>query len=74
MKADLVNKPPHYLKGSVECISAIESALSQEEYRGYLKAAALKYIWRESHKDSNIQDCQKAVWYLNRLIEHYNNL
>lgn len=74
MKIDLVNSPPHYRKGAVECISAIESALTQEEYRGYLKAAALKYIWRESHKDSNIQDLEKSVWYLNRLIEHYKNL
>jgi len=71
---DYVNSPPHYRKGSIECIDAIKAALTHDEYKGYLKGAALKYIWRESYKDSNIQDLQKSVWYINKLIEHYENL
>jgi len=73
-KIDYVNAPPHYRKGSIECIDAIKSALTQEEFKGYLKGAALKYIWRESYKDSNIQDLHKSIWYINKLIEHYENL
>ena len=73
-RVDMVNSPPHYRKGSIECIDAIKAALTHEEYKGYLKATALAYIWRESHKDSNIQDLQKSVWYINKLIEHYENL
>ena len=38
---DNVNHPPHYKKGSIECIDAIESALSFEEFKGYCKAAAI---------------------------------
>ena len=71
---DNVNHPPHYKKGSVECIDAIKSALTKEEFKGYLKAAAIKYIWRDAHKGSNIQDLQKAVWYLNKLIKELEEL
>ena len=71
---DNVNRPPHYRKGSVECIEAIKSALTREEFKGYLKAAAIKYIWREDQKGKNIEDLQKAVWYLNRLIKELEEM
>ena len=71
---DNVNRPPHYRKGSVECIEAIKSALTREEFKGYLKAAAIKYIWREDHKGKNREDLQKAVWYLNRLIKELEEM
>jgi len=63
---DPVNHPIHYRAGSVECIDAIESALTFEQFYGYCKAAAIKYIWRADHKDANIQDLDKAIWYLTR--------
>tara|TARA_R100001129_G_scaffold181578_1_gene161084 strand:+ start:342 stop:575 length:234 start_codon:yes stop_codon:yes gene_type:complete len=63
---DPVNHPIHYRTGSVECIDAIESALTFEQFYGYCKAAAIKYIWRADHKDANIQDLDKAIWYLTR--------
>ena len=67
-KEDLVNHPPHYTHGgSVECIEAIESQLTPEEYRGYLKGCIAKYIWREKHKEGT-QSLEKAQWYLTRLI------
>ena len=64
---DPVNSPPHYKQGGIECITAIEAALTPEEYRGYCKGNAFKYIWRSNHKQNHDQDIQKAVWYLNRL-------
>ena len=64
---DNVNHPPHYKKGSIECIDAIESALSFTEFKGYCKCQAFKYVWREDHKDTNIEDIDKAIWYLTRL-------
>ena len=68
-KEDLVNHPPHYTHGgSVECIEAIESQLTPEEYRGYLKGCIAKYIWREKHKGGK-QSLEKAQWYLTRLID-----
>ena len=68
-KKDEVNHPEHYTHGgSVECIEAIESQLTPEEYRGYLKGCIAKYIWREKYKGGT-QSLQKAQWYLTRLID-----
>lgn len=66
-QADLVNHPPHYRQGDVECIDAIESALTPEEFRGYCKGNALKYIWREKHKGQD-ESLKKAIWYLDRAL------
>ena len=32
-----INHPSHYTQGKVECINGIESALSSEEFIGFLK-------------------------------------
>jgi hypothetical protein len=60
--------PDHYKQGSVECIDAIQSALTPEEFRGYLKGNVLKYTWRERMKKGD-EDMAKARWYLGRLLE-----
>ena len=62
---DMVNRPPHYTQGGIECIEAIEAALTPDEFRGYCKGAALKYIWRERHKGGD-ESLRKAVWYMSR--------
>jgi hypothetical protein len=64
---DDINRPAHYTQSGIECIEAIESALSPEEYRGFLKGQVLKYLWRANHKGSEIEDHLKAGWYLDRL-------
>jgi CRISPR/Cas system-associated protein Cas5 (RAMP superfamily) len=64
---DKVNKPAHY-QGSIECISAIESSMSKESFRGYLKGNVLKYMWRYEKKNG-VEDLEKAQWYLKRLID-----
>jgi hypothetical protein len=64
---DVVNHPEHYNQGDVECIDAIESALSAEEFRGYCKGNAVKYIWREAMKGKD-ESFEKAIWYLNRAL------
>lgn len=67
MKKDNVNKPAHYLQGGIECIDAVQAALTPEEFRGFCKGNALKYVWREKHKGGS-ESLEKALWYLNRLI------
>ena len=69
---DLVNNPPHYNKGDIECIDAIEAMLTHEEFVGYLRGNSLKYRWRFRYKNG-IQDLEKAKWYENRLMEVLNN-
>ncbi len=68
---DPVNHPSHYADGAIECIDAIEAALSQEEFQGMLKGNVLKYLWRSQKKGKPLEDLQKARWYLNKLIEAY---
>ena len=70
---DMVNKPPHYRQGDIECIDAIRSALTEEEFRGYCKGNALKYIWRERYKGGH-QDLEKANWYLTRAVRQTEHI
>lgn len=65
---DLVNEPPHYRQGEIECIDAIKAALTEEEYRGYCKGNVLKYVWREKHKGGN-ESLDKSIWYLKKVLE-----
>lgn len=72
---DDVERPKHYADPSahggsnynIECIDWIEAELTAEEFEGYLKGCALKYIWRHKDKNDAAQDLQKAQWYLNKL-------
>jgi len=72
---DPVNHPKHYLhkEGALECIDYIKQQLGKE-FPAYLEGNAIKYLHRHKYKDANIQDLQKSVWYINKLIEHYENL
>lgn len=65
---DLVNKPPHYNQGEIECIDYLRDNLSDEGFRGYLEGNAKKYMHRWRYK-GGIQDLEKAQWYLARLTE-----
>ena len=68
MMSDPVNHPSHYNAGSIECIDAIEAALTPEEFRGFLKGNALKYIWRSGRKGDEFEDLKKSMWYLAREV------
>lgn len=63
-----VDSPAHYNTGAVECIEAIGSALSGEEFQGYLRGNALKYLWRCMYKGKTKQDLEKCRWYIDRLL------
>lgn len=70
---DMVNQPPHYNNGKVECIEAIEASMSNEEFIGYLKGNALKYLWRYRYKQNAVADLEKSNWYLSRLTDFYKD-
>jgi len=63
---DLVNHPPHYKNhpSGVECIQITE-------HMNFCLGNAIKYIWRAGEKEGTdeIQDLEKAVWYVRREIE-----
>ena len=69
-KADMVNHPPHYTQGEIECIEAIKyinNKLHTEGYEGYCLGNFIKYIWRCNFKNG-WEDIDKAIFYLNELL------
>ena len=66
---DAVESPAHYTAGPIECIDAIESALTPEQFIGYCRGNAMKYMWRADHKGNALQDLRKARFYLFREIK-----
>lgn len=71
MKADMVNHPPHYTAGGIEAIAYIEAKLTPEEFAGYCRGNALKYISRAGRKGSSDEDVRKAIWYLERWLGNH---
>ena len=61
-----VNHPAHYSEGGIEAIDVIE-AFDLDFCLGNV----VKYILRAGRKDPNkeIEDLNKACWYLNRRIQ-----
>jgi len=62
---DPVNHPAHYTDGAIEVIDFIE-----DKKLPYHLGNAVKYISRAGKKDpaKEIEDLEKAVWYLQRYI------
>tara|TARA_R100000935_G_C2827249_1_gene163022 strand:+ start:641 stop:937 length:297 start_codon:yes stop_codon:yes gene_type:complete len=68
--SDKIN-PDHYKHGGIETIEYLKAKMTGEEFYGYVKGNALKYISREGLKSDKIQDAiddiEKAKWYLNEM-------
>lgn len=65
---DPVHEPSHYTQGGVECIDAIEAAVTGlAPFEAFLVGNCLKYIWRFDKKNGN-EDLEKAKWYLDTLL------
>jgi len=65
--SDPVNHPSHYTDGKIEVIEFIE-----DKKLDFLLGNAVKYISRAGKKDKakEIEDLEKAMWYLKRKIEN----
>lgn len=67
---DPVNYPAHYTSdpSGVECIQITR-------HRNFNIGNAIKYLWRNGLKDSDaqVQDLQKAVFYINDEIERLSS-
>lgn len=57
----------HYTRLPVQPWSAMEAWMSPEEFRGYLRGCAIKYLARD--KGKRVEDYKKARHYLDKLIE-----
>ena len=69
--SDPVNSPSHYNQAGIECIDAI-AAMTGEGFEYVCQANVAKYLWRYRYKNG-LQDLEKARWYLNKLIEQYED-
>ena len=59
----------HYMAGGLEVIDILKAKMSPEEFRGFLRGNALKYLFRYDHKGTAAQDLHKARTYLDWLAE-----
>lgn len=68
---DNVNHPAHYTAGGIECIDAIEAALTCQTnpIHAWLTAQVIKYLWRWPMKNG-LENLKKARFYLDRLIHN----
>ena len=68
---DKVDRPMHYTAGSIETIDYIQSITGQldDGFEAVCIANAIKYISRQ-HLKNGKEDLEKAIWYINRLIEY----
>ena len=66
---DAVNRPDHYTQGPIECIDAIEAAMSTDQFIGFLRGQVIKYAWRLGLKGEAVEDARKGTWYFTRLIK-----
>ena len=64
VETQMINQPPHYTRGDVECIDAMVSAFGQDAVRDYCRLTAFKYIWRLYSKDNVESNTRKAIWFL----------
>lgn len=73
---NVVNHPSHYADSEIEVIDYIE-----DKKLGFCLGNAIKYISRAGKKQENgrtfrekeIEDLQKAIWYINRRIYELTN-
>ena len=75
LPVDMVNNPPQYNTGGIECIDAMK-AMSEgsyvEPHHAYCWQDAFKYIWRWPYKNG-VEDVRKAKWYNVLLINELEN-
>lgn len=63
---DIINHPSHYTDGKIEVIDFIE-----DKQLNFHRGNAIKYIARagKKNKEKEIEDLEKAAWYINREIQ-----
>lgn len=68
-KKDMVSHPSHYQGKKLECIEAMLDVFGKEKVSAFCELNAFKYVWRSDSKGTDIQDKEKAIWYLDKYNE-----
>jgi len=69
---DKIKSPNHYKVGNWESIEILRAWLTPQEFRGFLKGNAFKYLIR-FEKKNGIEDIMKCQMYLKWLAEEMEN-
>jgi len=70
---DAIN-PDHYKVGGIETIDYMRAKSTPEEFEGYLRLSAIKYLSRVGHKHGDhdaarAEEYKKALWFIERLVQ-----
>lgn len=62
---ETVDHPAHYggADDPYETIKVLQAWLTPDEFRGFVKGNAIKYLSRAGRKDAPAEDAAKAAWY-----------
>ena len=66
---DLVNHPPHYTHGGMECIDEMILIFGRDTVMNFCLCNAWKYRKRAPFKGTPEQDMDKSDWYINKYKE-----
>lgn len=64
---------PHYQAGGMEVIDILKAKMTPDQFTGFLRGNALKYLFRYDHKGTPVEDLQKARTYTDWLLEEVSN-
>lgn len=64
---DQIQEPEHYKTGNTECIELMKNMATEEEFEGFLRLTAFKYLYRYNNKGNAQQDLDKASQYIKAL-------
>lgn len=70
-KPQQFEKVQHYNQGGFECIDVMKAISTPEEFKGFLRLNTFKYLYRANFKGVKVSDLKKAQYYLNRLVQEY---
>ena len=70
---DAIN-PSHYQVGGIETIDYMRAKSTPEEFEGYLRLSAIKYLSRVGYKHGDhdaarAEEYRKALWFIERLVK-----
>lgn len=67
---DMVNHPPHYVRGGVECVDLVEATVTGWSPQTAVRLGqAQQYIFRHAHKGEPVRDLKKAIFWIQREID-----
>jgi hypothetical protein len=64
-----VHSPDHYTHGGIETRDYLIAKLGTTGYIDYCYGNVLKYVSRAKYKGKEVQDLEKARWYIEDILE-----